>query len=311
MSIESTSRFEPPQSKSLTFDIPERNPAMTLRMVGVSPTWRRLQQQADMVAAHLRMAVIEGENGVGKLTLAKYLHERSALASTPFQRHDARRWLVTETDQEVLSGFIYLDRVDLLALPGQGLLLAKLKAMQDCPSGGAVVVASSQSSLRQMTAQGLLMPDLAFRLLAVRFAIPPLRQRLEDIALLAQALVDRISERYQQRRVSLGPGVLARLLQHDWPGNVRELASVLEAALLETTDGVIRRENLQIFAGPVGPLTAQPRPITETLSLDTVIRQHVSYVLDMNRGNKMRAARQLGISRSTLYRILDGAGEAR
>jgi DNA-binding NtrC family response regulator len=281
------------------------------RMVGVSPAWRRLVMQAEMVAAHLRMAVIEGENGVGKLTFAKYLHECSSLARTPFQRHDARRWLVTEADQDVLSGFIYLDRVDLLALPGQGLLLAMLKAMQDFPAGGAVLVASSQSSLRQMAARGLLMPDLAFRLLAVRFAVPPLRHRLEDIAPLAQVLIDRICERYQQRAVSLGPGVLARLLQHDWPGNVRELASVLEAALLETTDGVIRRENLQIFAGPDRPLTPQPVAMPETLNLDTVIRQHVSYVLDMNRGNKLRAARQLGISRSTLYRILDNAGEAR
>ena len=149
------------------------------------------------------------------------------------------------------------------------------------------------------------MPDLAFRLTAVRFAIPPLRQRREDIAPLAQALLERICARYRHRPVILGPGAMARLLQHSWPGNVRELASVLESALLEAANGVIRPEDLALPLPNEESLQQNPpilRP--ENLSLDAVIRQHVDYVLDLNRGNKLRAARQLAISRSTLYRIL-------
>jgi two-component system response regulator AtoC len=158
-----------------------------------------------------------------------------------------------------------------------------------------------------MAAQGLLLPDLAFRLTAVRFAIPPLRQRREDVAVLAQALLDRICSRYQQRPVLLGPGTLARLLQHNWPGNVRELASVLETALLEAANGVIRPEDLALPNGLEATPEVRPAARAENLSslnLDAVIQQHVQYVLDLNRGNKLRAARQLGISRSTLYRIL-------
>jgi two-component system response regulator AtoC len=155
-----------------------------------------------------------------------------------------------------------------------------------------------------MAGQGMLMPDLAFRLTAVRFAIPPLRQRREDIAPLAQSLLERICARYQQRPVVLGPGALARLLQHNWPGNVRELAGILETALLEAENGVIRATDLALPTG----LEMQPDPQSAvrpaSLSLDSVIRQHVQYVLDLNRGNKLRAARQLAISRSTLYRIL-------
>jgi two-component system response regulator AtoC len=252
----------------------------------------------------VQVAAIEGEHGSGKQTLARYLFSRSPLAASSFQRRDAREWLVADADPSTLAGFTYLDRVDLLAPPGQGLLLGVLKALQDRPPGRAVVLASSQTPLRQMAGQGLLMPDLAFRLSAVRFAIPPLRMRREDIAPLAQALLDRICARYQQRPVMLGPGTLARLLQHNWPGNVRELASVLEAALLEAVNGVIRPSDLALPTG----LEAQPdvpQPMrTDSLSLDAVIRHHVQYVLDLNRGNKLRAARQLSISRSTLYRIL-------
>jgi two-component system response regulator AtoC len=258
-----------------------------------------------MAAPHVQVAAIEGEHGAGKQTLARYLFGRSPLAGATFQRRDAREWLVTDADPSTLAGFTYLDRVDLLAPPGQGLLLGVLKAMQDRPPGRAVLLASSQVPLRQMAGQGLLLPDLAFRLSAVRFAVPPLRLRREDIAPLAQSLLERICARYQQRPVLLGPGALARLLQHNWPGNVRELASVLEAALLEAVNGVIRAEDLNLLTGQDSPPQV-PQPVvnTDNLSLDAVIRHHIEYVLDLNRGNKLRAARQLHISRSTLYRIL-------
>jgi two-component system response regulator AtoC len=314
--------------------------AATIQVVGVSAAWRKLLMQAEMAAPHLQVAAIEGEHGVGKHTLARYLFSRSPLAANAFQRRDAREWLATDADPSTLAGFTYLDRVDLLAPPGQGLLLGVLKNLQDRPPGRAVLLASSQTSLRQMAGQGLLLPDLAFRLTAIRFAIPPLRQRREDIAPLAQFLLDRICARYQQRPLVLGPGTLARLLQHSWPGNVRELAGILENALLQADNGVIRTSDLALpdglppstnpqfdaafpanspvnsllnsqfnpwanpSTGPVPMRDPQSSARAADLSLDAIIRHHVQFVLDLNRGNKLRTARQLAISRSTLYRIL-------
>ena len=300
--MQSSAQYQPSVSGLSFVDVeapPETQP------VGVSAAWRKLLMQADMAAPHVQLATIEGEHGVGKHTLARYLFSRSPLAGGAFQRRDAREWLVTDADPATLTGFTYLDRVDLLAPPGQGLLLSVLKFLQDRPPGRSVLVASSQTMLRQMAAQGLMLPDLAFRLTAVRFAIPPLRQRREDIAVLAQALLDRICTRYQQRPVLMAPGTLARLLQHNWPGNVRELASVLETALLEAVNGVIRPDDLALPSG-LEASTSELPPATrsDSLNLDAVIQHHVQYVLDLNRGNKLRAARQLGISRSTLYRIL-------
>jgi DNA-binding NtrC family response regulator len=286
---------------------PSARPA-TLSLVGVSASWRKLIMQADMAAPHLQVAAIEGEHGSGKHSLARYIVTRSPFAGSAFQRRDAREWLATDADPATLSGFTYLDRVDLLAPPGQSILLGVLKSLQDRQPSRAVVLASSQTPLRQMASQGLLLPDLAYRLTAIRFAVPPLRQRREDIAPLAQFLLDRICGRYQQPRVILGPGSLARLLQHNWPGNIRELASVLETALLEAGTGVIRPCDLALPDGlqPMPDENSGQQPATRPadLSLDAVVRQHVQYVLDLNRGNKLRAARQLAISRSTLYRIL-------
>jgi len=300
--MQSVAQYPPSISHLSLMDV-EAPPEM--KPVGVSAAWRKLIMQADMAAPYVQLAAIEGEHGVGKHTLARYLFSRSHLAGGSFLRRDAREWLVSDADPATMTGFTYLDRVDLLAPPGQGLLLGVLKSLQDRPPGRAVLIASSQTSLRQMAAQGLLLPDLAFRLTAVRFAIPPLRQRREDIAPMAQALLDRICTRYQQRPVLMAPGTLARLLQHNWPGNVRELASVLETALLEAVNGTIRPDDLSLPSG----LESTPSELlqathADTLNLDAVIQHHVQYVLDLNRGNKLRAARQLGISRSTLYRIL-------
>jgi DNA-binding NtrC family response regulator len=299
--MQSVAQYKPPVSRLSLVDVeapPETQP------VGVSSAWRKLLMQADMAAPYVQLAAIEGEHGVGKYTLARYLFSRSPLAAGAFQRRDAREWLAADADPATLAGFTYLDRVDLLAPPGQGLLLGVLKSLQDRPPGRAVLLASSQTSLRQMAAQGLLLPDLAFRLTAVRFAVPPLRLRREDIPVLAQTLLDHICTRYQQRPVLMAPGTLARLLQHSWPGNVRELASVLETALLEAVNGIIRPDDLSLPSGLEAPSGMRPEGRAGTLSLDAVIQHHVQYVLDLNRNNKLRAALQLGISRSTLYRIL-------
>ncbi len=326
--MQSSAQFQTQTSVSGLTLVDLDSPAAAVQVVGVSAVWRKLLMQAEMAAPHLQVAAIEGEHGSGKYTLARYLFSRSPLASTTFQRRDAREWLATDADPSTLAGFIYLDRVDLLAPPGQGLLLGVLKTLQDRPPGRAVVLASSQTPLRQMAGQGLLLPDLAFRLTAIRFAIPPLRQRREDIAPLVQFLLDRLCLRYQQRPIVLGSGALARLLQYSWPGNVRELMNVLENAMLEAENGMIRPLDLALPDSPQSffdshlsshPTSAagmafgggfdtgldrQPDPQTANLALDVVIRRHVQYVLDLNRGNKLRTARQLEISRSTLYRIL-------
>lgn len=344
--MHSSAPFHPqPSGLSLVELDPGAGP---IQVVGVSAAWRKLLVQAEMVAPHVQVATIEGEHGTGKHTLARYLFSRSPLSTSNFQRRDAREWLATDADASTLVGFTYLDRVDLLAPPGQGLLLGVLKNLQDRPPGRAVLIASSQTPLRHMAGQGLLLPDLAFRLTSIRFSIPPIRQRREDIAPLVQFLLDRICARYQQRPVVLGPGALARLLQHSWPGNVREMVAILENALLQAENGVIRASDLALPEGlqqipnsqfdplltsnsalnslSAAPANTQLNPQLNPwsnlsagngqmldphssagaadLALDTIINHHVQFVLDFNRGNKLRTARQLGISRSTLYRIL-------
>ncbi|MGA8089807.1 MAG: sigma 54-interacting transcriptional regulator [Terracidiphilus sp.] len=271
--------------------------------IAISTAARRLFHQVEVVAPHLQIATIEGETGVGKQTIAQLLHSQSAHARSTFQRCDAREWLLDEVDPQFLSGFIYLDRVDLLAAPGQALLLRVLRSLPNRPTDTFALLASSERSLRDLASEGRFLPDLAFRLTAIHFVIPPLRERREDIVPLATFFLESIGARYHLPRLSLAPGATACLLQHNWPANAGELSSVLESAVLNAPHGIIHAEDLAIVSTPLAsPRPAQPS--AEFLNLDAVILNHIRMVLDLNHNNKLKTARQLGISRSTLYRLL-------
>ena len=222
---------------------------IAFQFAGVSTVWRKLLLQAQMAAPHVQVASIEGESGSGKQTIARYLLSRSAFAASGFHRCDAREWLLSDGDPATLSGFTYLDRVDLLAPPGQGLLLGILKSLQD----RSPPVSCWSLPPRCLSAKWPVRDRCCrtSRFDSPRSALPFLRceRAKEDIGPLSQALLDRICTRYQHRPMTLGPSTLGRLLQHNWPGNVRELASVLEAALLEAIDDVIRPGDLPLTPG--------------------------------------------------------------
>jgi DNA-binding NtrC family response regulator len=298
----------------------ETGQSASFPFVGVSAALRRLLLQAEIVSPRLHLATIEGEPGTGKHLFAQTIHRLSRFAELPFRRRDAREWLANETDPCALTGTLYLERVDLLTPVGQGLLLNFVKTLQPHTAQPRfLLLVSVHAPLRRMAVQSLFQPDLAFRLSAIRFSIPPLREHREDIASFTHVLIDRICRHYQQPIPVLAQGTLHRLLRYNWPGNVRELASVIETAVLDSTSGVIRPVDLalpsarQNAPGPAGPpatipLTSPESKLLDDLTLDAAIHRHLQLVLQLNRGNKLRAARQLGISRSTLYRLLAGDG---
>ena len=279
--------------------------------IAIGSTLRRLLLQLQAIGPFTPLASFDGEPGTGKHLLALTLHHRSSVAVLPFHRTDAALWLSSDPEPDSLRGSLYLERADQLSATGQTLLLQFLKALEDRPIPGFQLLIASHGSLRLLAARGLYLADLAFRLSAVRFSLPPLRDHREDIAALTQALIARICRRYRRAPATLAPGALPRLLQHAWPGNVRELASQLESAILVSTDSQLTADRFELPACPA------PQPITTNsaipfddhpadLSLDAVIQRHILRTLDLYRGNKLRAARQLGISRSTLYRLLAG-----
>jgi two-component system response regulator AtoC len=172
------------------------------------------------------------------------------------------------------------------------------------------IFVSSQQSLRHLSAGGHLRADLCYRLTAIRFVLPPLRERREDIPTLAEWFAVRHGAMHGKTVRGLGPGSLARLMSHPWPGNVRELETAIANAAMECEGQWIRPIDIP-------PLLANAQPFVRAANasvdasadddpnLDRMVLRHITRVLAKTGGNKLRAAQLLGISRSTLYRLLD------
>lgn len=314
-----------------------RNPAATIpldghsdwrfgQMVGRSASMQQLFSKMRHTMRHLRVAVIEGEAGTGKMLVARTLHdfspdpESAIVPCTPAQLFGSDSASAdTKLDFSALpairqsrEGTLILIRVDELSPTHQAQLLELLQWVElqlIRRSFGATprrLLCLSPVSLRDLVSAGRMRSDLANRLGAIRFALPPLRDRPEDMPLLSDFFAQQFANSHGKPVRGVSPQALSRLVQHCWPGNVRELETAIRAASLTCPSQWIRPLDLPAFhASPRIPVHSPVATQDEDPNLDRAIRRHIKSVLSRADGNKLRAAKMLGISRSTLYRFLD------
>jgi DNA-binding NtrC family response regulator len=161
------------------------------------------------------------------------------------------------------------------------------------------LVTATNRDLEAMLTDGEFREDLYYRLRVVELTLPPLRERREDIPLLAQHFVRLHGRRMGREGLSLARPALELLLRHDFPGNVRELENLLEAAAALASGDRVEVEDLRLAMGARRAEAAAPAG-----TLDEAVRAHVLRALERSDGNRMAAARALGIDRTTLYRML-------
>jgi DNA-binding NtrC family response regulator len=308
-------------------------------MAGRSPIMQRLFSQMRSTGPHLRIATLEGESGTGKTTAARTLHTLGPASSGAFLPCPAKLFFEQMPDiiREARDGTLFLSHLEDLMSEQQLRLLHFLQwldhqhARHTPESTPRQVFFSSNQPVRKLVSTFALRIDLAHRLTVIRFTVPPLRERREDIPLLAAHFAQRFSATHNKPIRGLGPQALPRLLTHSWPGNVRELEGIVHAAALECEGQWIRPIDIPSLS-PTYPASAPSRPnghaapnarpnqansgqanqdetnrdeaILNEANLDRAIHRHVTRVLAHVDGNKVRAARLLGISRSTLYRLL-------
>lgn len=302
-------------------------------MVGSSPAMQRLFSQMRHTARYLRVATIEGEAGSGKLVAARTLHELGYDPQVPFVSCPAVQFFQQNSGLTLIprragtpafvefpavkkssGGMLVLTRIHELSSAQQGLLLELLRWMDHRPGSHMLesiprqIICLSSQPKRQLGSTSGMRSELASRLTAIRFILPPLRERREDIAMLAEIFARQSSDAYNQPIRKLAPESLGLLLQHPWPGNVRELENTVRAAALKGEGPWIRPVDLPPFVLSAADTAALPSPSAdEDPNLDRAILRHIQRVLARVEGNKLRAAKMLGISRSTLYRLLDSA----
>ena len=312
-------------------------------IVGSSAPLEALLSTGARVAPTDAPVLITGESGTGKALLAETIHRNSRRASGPFVKVrlggmppamfesemfgiekgvatgvSARRGLV----EEASGGTLFLDELADMSLPNQAKLLRVLEerevlrvgSARPVP-GGIKVIAATNLDLRQAVARGRFREDLYYRLNVAELTLPPLRERGDDILLLARHLLAQHAHNMERAALTLAPATQQCLLAYDWPGNVRELSNEMERAAALTVDTIIRPSDLspKLLAalarhGCIKTSATAPREplpdIRTTFNLEQAERLLVQRALDACQGNKSRAAELLGITREGLRKKL-------
>jgi DNA-binding NtrC family response regulator len=289
-------------------------------IVGSSAAMHRLRQQVKRIGPHFRTVLVSGEAGTGKELVARALHRMSPAASGPFvvcpateipateikdalarrERSDVTGDDVRRLMRRSARGTLFLDRVNELPFDAQVWLLRALTQYELTQKTDLRIVASTGEDLRILVSTGRFSQELYQRLATVEITLPPLRERHEDLPELARHFLGRFATVHGRSAREIADEAMERMQQHPWPGNVSELESVLRNTVLRSDGQVLQSHDLPLLADKI---ESEQSP-AKTMRLQDVIEQHVLRVLKECGGNKLRASELLGISRSTLYRML-------
>ena len=305
-------------------------------LLGESPALQNIKQQIRRIADLDTSVLISGESGTGKELVARALHQQSHRNEGPFVAVNCAalpeslleselfghvRGAFTDAREhrkglfvEASGGTLLLDEIAEMPLPLQPKLLRVLEDHRVRPLGGSSEIAcdvrvltATHRNLADAVAAGRFRSDLFYRLNVIQLELPPLRDRGNDILLLALKFIQQLSQRFNKSVIGLAQPAAACLLAYDWPGNVRELRNVIERALALTHHDQLTVEDLpEHIRHPGGgaPLPASLVAAGNILPLEEMERRYIHQVLDQLSGNRTLAARLLGVDRKTLYRKL-------
>lgn len=251
---------------------------------------RRLSLQIARIAPHFRIALLTGEPGTGKLTVAQEMHRLSPVAGGTFTPLNASEFASSESGEltHCTPGTLYLHGLDRIPLDRQPALLERL----DSIARHLRIIVATESDLRGLVASGRMLQALYERVGALAIRLTPLRERPESMDLIASSMLESFTSVAWFSQLALG-----RLREHPWNNNFDELWQLVQQ--VSTFTGEITTNQL--------PLRTPEPSAPPALRLEDVIERHVVEVVQRCSGNKLRAAELLGISRSTLYRMLDAA----
>jgi two-component system response regulator AtoC len=314
--------------------------------IGETPVMKNLSDQIGKIAATDVTVLITGESGTGKEVAAREIHARSAQGGEPFVAvniggiheglmeselfgHEKGSFTGAAGRKQGLfelagRGAIFLDEIGEMPMALQVKLLRVLQEKKVRRLGGnsdipinARIISATNRDLEVLVKEGRFREDLYYRLNVFRISLPPLRERKEDIPLLADHILSRLSSRMGRPRPEFFPGVIKSLTAYSFPGNVRELENILERALIYCEGNAIREGDIDLH-GKTGAarkvsLENQQPSGTETvsaqpLSMEDIEKKAILDCLARCNGNRTRAAEMLGLSRKTILNKLRSYG---
>ncbi|MBI3400288.1 MAG: sigma-54-dependent Fis family transcriptional regulator [Acidobacteria bacterium] len=314
-------------------------------MVGNSPEMRKIYEVIEQAAPTSASVLINGESGTGKELVARTIHQLSPRASFPFVAINCAAIPDTLLESEIFGhekgaftgaadrragcfeladrGTLFLDEIGEMTPGTQVKLLRVLQERTFRRLGGSSehavdvrVIAATNVDPVEAVKHGKLRDDLYYRLNVFSLTVPPLRERKEDLPLLAQAFIAEFNARNQKSVAGVDKAAMRLLERHDWPGNVRELRNAIERATIVAPGPFIQPEHLpaSLTGEPSPAVASAPAPgdaeghLTPGLTVDEAERRLIVMTLAHTRDNKTKAAELLGISLKTLHNKLNRLG---
>ena len=316
--------------------------AIESELVGQSQAMHRLRETISLVAPTDAVVLIRGESGVGKELVARAIHLNSLRKENPFICMNCAALSESLLESELFghekgsftgatglkhgkfehanNGTLFLDEVGEMSPAIQAKFLRVMEGHPFERVGGSQtiqvnvrIVAATNRNLEEAVREMSFRKDLYFRLQVLEILVPPLRQRQEDIPLLAQFFAERLAGKTGRPIRGFTPDAMDKLVRYNWPGNVRELQNTVERSVVLCTGNLIETSHVQLSklspgelleSQPVSTPVAAAPPDYSELSIEELEKEHILRTLELTQGNKSKASQILGIERSTLDRKL-------
>jgi DNA-binding NtrC family response regulator len=305
----------------------EMNPPALNEVVGVSEVMQEIFHKVRKVAPTDANILLTGENGTGKDLIAKAIHQHSLRASKPFIKVDVGALTESLFESELFGhikgaftdaredrigrfesasrGTLFLDEIGNITLTQQAKLLTILQSRQVTRLGSnhlipvdIRLICATNVPLAELANENRFRKDLVYRIHTIGIEVPPLRKRKEDILLLAKHFLEEYADKYFRASITLDDAAAEKLKNYYYPGNVRELRYIIERAVIMADGKVIGADDL-IFS-PIE--SAGIDAGTNDIRLSTVEKNTILHAIEKNNGNITKAARELGLTRTALYR---------
>jgi two-component system response regulator HydG len=300
-------------------------------IIGISPAFRNIIATVDKIAGTDANVLLLGENGTGKELIANLIHQRSQRKHEAFVKVDVGALATNLFESELFGhkkgaftdaredrtgrmesanrGTLFLDEVGNIPLSLQVKLLTALQNREVNPLGSnrsipidIRLICATNLDLQQAVRSGQFREDLLYRINTVVITLPPLRERVDDIPMLADHFLKIYTTRYHKPEKSIAQEAIRYLQKYTWPGNVRELQHAVERAVILSEQTTLQRSDF-MFA-PANEVNRS----TEAFNLDEVERKTILAAIQKYNGNLSKVAKELGVGRTTLYRKMEKYG---
>tara|TARA_R110000772_G_scaffold40262_1_gene94266 strand:+ start:2147 stop:3493 length:1347 start_codon:yes stop_codon:yes gene_type:complete len=304
-----------------------------IKLLGESRAMKELFFKINKIAPTDANILILGENGTGKDLMAKAIHDNSLRKDKPFIKVDVGALTSSLFESELFGyvkgaftdaredrqgrfeaaegGTLFLDEIGNISLHQQARLLTVLQNRHITPLGSNTeipvdirLICATNSSLETLANEDNFRKDLIYRINTVEIVIPPLRDRERDIVLLAKHFIEIYTEKYFKSNISIDDSFIKKLQDYHFPGNVRELQYAIERAVIMLDTDVLNATDLMF--SPIESYSETT--LLEDLNLDAVEKNTILKVIEKNNGNISKSAKELGITRTSLYRRLNKYG---